>query len=68
MPWTLLSGGGSYKSCHHQLKAAVSAGCAGFMAGHALWGEVVLAPPTERSRILSEVVVPRLNELRSLLS
>ena len=67
MPWTLLSGGGSYKSYRDQVEAAVSAGCAGFMAGRALWGEAVLAPPTERFRIISEVVIPRLTELRGLL-
>ena len=67
MPWTLLSGGGSYESYRDQLAAAVSSGCSGFMAGRALWGEAALAPPTDRSRIIAEVVVPRLAELRSLL-
>ena len=67
MPWTLLSGGGSYQSYRDQVEAAVSAGCSGFMAGRALWGEAVLAPPADRSAIIAEVVAPRLAELRSLL-
>ena len=67
MPWTLLSGGGSYESYRDQVEAAVSAGCSGFMAGRALWGEAALASPPERSGIISEVVAPRLAELRSLL-
>ena len=68
MPWTLLSGGGDYASYRDQVVTAVSAGCSGFMAGRALWGEAALAPPAERSSIISEVVAPRLAELRSLLN
>ena len=68
MPWTLLSGGGSYESYRDQLAAAVSAGCSGFMAGRALWGEAALAPPADRSRIIAEVVASRLAELRNLLA
>ncbi len=67
MPWTLLSGGGSYRSYRDQVEAAVSAGCSGFMAGRALWGEAVMAPPADRSRIIAEVVVPRLAELRNIV-
>ena len=68
MPWTLLSGGGNFESYRDQVAAAVSAGCSGFMAGRALWGEAALAPKAERSRVISDVVAPRLAELRSLLS
>ena len=67
MPWTLLSGGGNYESYRDQVAAAVAAGCSGFMAGRALWGEAALAPPTERPAIIADVVAPRLAELRSLL-
>ena len=67
MPWTLLSGGGSYESYRDQVEAAVSQGCSGFMAGRALWGEAALAPPAERPRIIAEVVAPRLAELRSIV-
>ena len=67
MPWTLLSGGGSYQSYRDQVEAAVSQGCSGFMAGRALWGEAALAPPTERPRIIAELVAPRLAELRSIV-
>ena len=67
MPWTLLSGGGSFESYRDQVAAAVAAGCSGFMAGRALWGEAALALPTERPGIISDLVAPRLAELRSLL-
>ena len=68
MPWTLLSGGGNYESYRDQVAAAVAAGCSGFMAGRALWGEAALAPPTERPTIISELVAPRLAELRNIVA
>jgi len=67
MPWTLLSGGGEYESYRDQVETAVLAGCSGFMAGRALWGEAALAPPAERYGIIRDLVAPRLAELRSLL-
>ncbi|MXW99916.1 MAG: hypothetical protein F4Z89_15040, partial [Acidimicrobiaceae bacterium] len=67
MPWTLLSGGGNYESYRDQVAAAVAAGCSGFMAGRALWGEAALASPSDRPGIISDVVAPRLAELRSIV-
>ena len=67
MPWTLLSGGGKYESYRDQVETAVSAGCSGFMAGRALWGEAALAPPAERAGIIRDLVAPRLTELRSIV-
>ena len=66
MPWTLLSGGGDYQSYRDQVEVAVSAGCSGFMAGRALWGEAALAPAERRAGIITELVAPRLAELRSI--
>ena len=68
MPWTLLSGGGNYQSYRDQVETAVSAGCSGFMAGRALWGEAALAPQPERTRIIKDLVATRLAELRGLLN
>jgi len=68
MPWTLLSGGGSFESYRDQVATAVSAGCSGFMAGRALWGEAAVAPPSERAGVISDLVAPRLSELRRLLN
>ncbi|MYB28099.1 MAG: hypothetical protein F4X38_03065 [Acidimicrobiaceae bacterium] len=68
MPWTLLSGGGNFESYRDQVAAAVAAGCSGFMAGRALWGEAVLASPAEWPSIIANLVAPRLAELRSLLN
>ena len=68
MPWTLLSGGGSYESYRDQVEAAVSQGCSGFMAGRALWGEAALAPADQRASIVAELVASRLAELRRIVS
>ena len=67
MPWTLLSGGGDYESYRDQVATAVAAGCSGFMAGRALWGEAALAPPSKRPGIIAGVVAPRLAELRTIV-
>ena len=67
MPWTLLSGGGNFESYRDQVAAAVAAGCAGFMAGRALWGEAALASPSDRPGIISDLVAPRLAELRAIV-
>ena len=68
MPWTLLSGGGTYGSYRDQVETAVSEGCSGFMAGRALWGEAALAPADQRASIVAELVAPRLAELRRIVS
>ncbi len=67
MPWSLLSGGGSFESYRDQVATAVTAGCSGFMAGRALWGEAAVAPPSERPGVISDLIAPRLQELRHLL-
>ena len=67
MPWTLLSGGGDYGSYRDQVEAAASAGCSGFMAGRALWGEAALASADQRAAIIAEMVAPRLAELRNIV-
>ncbi len=67
MGWTLLSGGGSYESYRDQVEVAVAHGCAGFMAGRALWGEAAKAPPAQRPKVIADTIAPRLAELRSLV-
>ncbi|MCY3576050.1 MAG: DUF2090 domain-containing protein [bacterium] len=67
MPWTLLSGGGSFESYYAQLEVAVASGCAGFTVGRALWGEAALAPPADRPAIITDLIAPRLAALRDLV-
>ena len=67
-PWTLLSGGGSFESYRAQLEVAIESGCAGFMAGRALWGEAAAASVAERPSMIAEVIAPRLAALRDLIA
>ncbi|WP_420637650.1 2-deoxy-5-keto-D-gluconate 6-phosphate aldolase domain-containing protein [Candidatus Poriferisocius sp.] len=68
MPWTLLSGGGSYEAYRDQLAVAVVSGCAGFTAGRALWGDAARASAAERPAVIAEVIAPRLQELRAIVN
>ncbi len=68
MPWTLLSGGGGFGTYRSQLETAMTSGGSGFTVGRALWGEAALASSSERPRLLSEVIAPRLASLRNLIT
>ncbi len=67
MPWVMLSGGGSFDTYAAQLEVAVQAGSAGFMVGRALWGEAALASAADRGRLLTDLVRPRMRQLRALI-
>lgn len=66
VPWALLSLGEPYESFKKQLEVACRHGCSGFMAGRALWREVVSTAPAERPRILRDIVAPRFRELSEI--
>lgn len=63
MPWAMLSGGGTFEDFVDQYTIAASVGCAGFMVGRALWGEAVRADVSQRSRLITDLVRPRLAQL-----
>ena len=67
MPWTLLSGGGTFETYHSQLEVAMASGCSGFTVGRALWGEAALAAPADRLSVIAELIAPRLAVLRDLV-
>ena len=67
MPWTLLSGGGTFESYHAQLEVAMASGSAGFTVGRALWGEAALAPTADRPNVIADLIGPRLAALRDLV-
>jgi tagatose-1,6-bisphosphate aldolase len=67
VPWALLSGGGSFESFEAQLIVARRAGCAGFMVGRALWGDVIRAPASDRRGLLTRIVAPRLKRLGDIV-
>ena len=68
MPWTLLSGGGTYDSYHVQLEVAMASGCAGFTVGRALWGEAALSPAADRPKVITDLIAPRLAALKELVA
>jgi tagatose 1,6-diphosphate aldolase len=66
MPWTMLSGGGTFEDFAEQFAVAVAAGCSGFMVGRALWGEAARAPAEERAAIIQALVRERFDRLLAI--
>lgn len=64
-PWVVLSQGVARENFHGAVEAACAGGASGFLAGRALWSDVVGAPDT--SRALAEIAVPRLQALTDLV-
>ena len=62
-PWALLSFGDPFDVFKAQLEAACEAGCSGFMAGRAVWREVISCAKNERSQVVEELVLPRFKAL-----
>lgn len=60
-PWVVLSQGVAAPDFPDAVEAACRAGASGFLAGRALWADVVGRPDLERA--LQEVSVPRLQQL-----
>ena len=63
VPWALLSFGDPFDIFKAQLEVACRSGCSGFMAGRAVWREVIAAAENDRVRVVDEVVVPRFRAL-----
>ena len=62
-PWALLSFGDPFDVFKAQLEVACEAGCSGFMAGRAVWREVITNPAEERAAVVERTVLPRFTEL-----
>ncbi len=60
-PWVVLSQGVASADFPIAVEAACRGGASGFLAGRALWGDVVGRPDVERA--LCEVAVPRMRRL-----
>jgi len=60
-PWVVLSQGVEPRDFPAAVRAAGQGGASGFLAGRALWSDVVGRPDVERA--LAEVAVPRLERL-----
>ena len=64
-PWVVLSQGVEPDDFPAAVRAAGRAGASGFLAGRALWSDVVGRPDVERG--LAECAVPRLERLVELV-
>ncbi len=67
VPWAILSGGDPFASFQAQVEVACQAGCSGFMAGRALWREVIDAAPADRATVARTVALPRLQALAAIV-
>jgi tagatose 1,6-diphosphate aldolase len=63
VPWAVLSAGVDHDSFCEQLRAAMSGGADGFIAGRSLWKEAVGRPAPERRRFLDGVARERFDDL-----
>jgi tagatose 1,6-diphosphate aldolase len=66
VPWTLLSAGEPFEIFKQQLQVACQAGASGFVAGRAIWQEVVHLSHEERVRFLCGTARQRLAELTQI--
>jgi len=60
-PWAVLSWGAPFDVFHDQVLAACANGCAGFMAGRAIWREAIDSP--DRATTLTDLALPRFDRL-----
>jgi sulfofructosephosphate aldolase len=65
MPWVVLSNGVELDNFPGAVEAACKAGASGFLAGRAIWSDLVLEDdPAPRLR---EVALPRLERLAAIV-
>lgn len=64
-PWVVLSQGVRREDFHTAVRAACQGGASGFLAGRALWSDVVGRPDVPRA--LAEIAIPRLERLVELV-
>ncbi|MEM6528274.1 MAG: hypothetical protein AAF653_08255, partial [Chloroflexota bacterium] len=63
VPWVLLSAGVDFETFVQQTTIACEAGASGFLAGRAIWKEVVDKAPEDRDAFLSGQATDRLKHL-----
>jgi len=68
IPWILLTRGVSFEKFKSQLQDAVDAGAVGFLAGRALWQEIVdYKTWEEKEEYLKNIVRPRFEEINKII-
>jgi tagatose 1,6-diphosphate aldolase len=66
VPWTILSGGGSFEQFIQQLEVACRAGCAGFVGGRSIWQEAAALTGPAQTQFLQQTALPRVEALRQI--
>jgi tagatose 1,6-diphosphate aldolase len=66
LPWTILSGGGSFETFKQQVQVACQAGCSGFVCGRSIWQEAATLTGQERPDFLEGIAYRRVLELRQI--
>jgi len=65
-PWIVLSGGVDFDHFQQQQKIAATNGASGFLAGRAVWQDVVQYQGKERERFLQTTIKQRFSELSQI--
>ena len=68
IPWIMLTGGDDFDQFKQELKEAVEGGCVGFLAGRALWKEVMQLEGEEKKRFLDETLPNRFREICEIVT
>ena len=66
LPWTILSGGGSFEIFKQQLRVACQAGCSGFVCGRSIWQEAAILHGQARRDFLKGLAYQRILDLRRI--
>jgi tagatose 1,6-diphosphate aldolase len=67
VPWAVLSAGVDHEAFCDQLRASMSGGADGFIAGRSLWKEAVGRPTAERRAFLDGVARRRMEDLLAIV-
>jgi sulfofructosephosphate aldolase len=67
IPWILLMRGDSFAAFKHKLYFAVKNGALGFLAGRALWQDVIDKNEEEKEKMLVEVLPKRFLEIKEIV-
>ncbi len=66
VPWVLLSAGEPFDVFRAQLEVACQAGCSGFLAGRAIWREVIALHDADLDRFITATARQRFEELAAI--
>ena len=67
IPWILLTRGESFLAFKHKLYFAVKNGASGFLAGRALWQDIISKNKEEKEKMLAEVLPQRFLEIKEIV-